>query len=111
MNSIVTRRRFRGMKNALISLALGAALILASNPAAADCYADYKAKRDNPLNLHYGVMQLPDSACASVDAASPVIAQRIAADGWTLLNVVSLFGADGLTEKRKTSAGEYFLRY
>ena len=99
------------MKNALTSLALVAALTLAAHPAAADCYADYKAKRDNPLNLHYGVIQLPDSACASADAARPVIAQRIAPDGWTLLNVVSLFGADGLTEKRRSSAGEFFLRY
>lgn len=99
------------MKNARIILALAATLALAANAATADCYADYKAKRDNPLNLHYGVMQLPDSACASADAARPVIAQRIAADGWTLLNVVSLFGADGLTEKRRSSAGEFFLRY
>ena len=31
------------------ALALGLAL---ASPAAADCYADYKAKQDRPLRLH-----------------------------------------------------------
>ena len=35
---------------------------------------------------------------------------RLAADGWTLLNVLSTFGPEGL-EERKDSAGAYFLRY
>jgi hypothetical protein len=42
-------------------------------PAAAACYADYRAQKTNPLDLHYGVIQLPDDAC-SVGAAAPVIA-------------------------------------
>ncbi len=40
----------------LITLAT-LALVLAG-PAAAECYADYKAKRDEPLQLHYGVAQV-----------------------------------------------------
>ena len=87
-----------------------AVLILAlAGPAAAECYADYKAKRDEPLKLHYGVAQVSDANC-SPGAAEGELAPRLAADGWTLLNVLSPFGPEGL-EDRKASAGEYFLRY
>ena len=92
------------MKKLALILAL-----MAAAPASASCYADYKAKRDNPLRLHYGVIELPDSAC-SPDAAKNQIAQRISADGWKLLNILSIFQNDGL-EERKASAGQYFLRY
>jgi len=92
------------MKKLALILAL-----MAAAPASASCYADYKAKRDNPLRLHYGVIELPDSAC-SPGAAKNQIAQRISADGWKLLNVLSIFQNDGLKE-RKASAGQYFLRY
>ena len=38
----------------MIRTFLAAALALAlAGPAAAECYADYKAKRDEPLKLHY----------------------------------------------------------
>lgn len=77
-------------------------------PAHAQCYADYKAKQDNPLRLHYGVVQLQGPCQAS--AARSEIAARIARGGWTLLNVVSVFGPEGLNE-RKDSAGPYFLRF
>ena len=47
-------------------------------PAAAEaaCYADYKAKQDSPLRLHYGVVQL-SGQCAPAAAAAE--AKRIAA--------------------------------
>ena len=99
-----------GMKRTIVlSLGLIAALGTAA-PAAAACYADYKAKKDSPLRLHYGVVELPDSACGNRKAAAQVIGKRIKADGWKLLNVMSTFGKDGLAE-RKESAGAYFLRY
>ena len=94
------------MTRLLLSAAL--ALVLAG-PAAAECYADYKAKRDEPLKLHYGVAQVSDGNC-SPGAAEGELAPRLAADGWTLLNVLSTFGPEGL-EERKASAGAYFLRY
>ena len=75
---------------------------------AAECYADYKAKQDNPLKLHYGVLQL-NGACDAGSARAEV-AQRIAAEGWTLLNVLSVFGPDGL-QQRKSDAGPYYLRF
>ncbi len=87
-----------------------AAVMLAfAGPVAAECYADYKAKRDEPLKLHYGVAQVSDANC-SPGAAEGELAPRLAADGWTLLNVLSTFGPEGL-EERKASAGEFFLRY
>ena len=94
------------MKRLMLTTLLG--LILAA-PASAECYADYKAKQDGPLRLHYGVAQVSDSNC-SVGAAAAELAPRLAAAGWTLLNVLSTFGPEGLGE-RQASAGEYFLRY
>jgi hypothetical protein len=98
--------RSRKMKRLITSAALALALV---GPAAAECYADYKAKRDEPLQLHYGVAQVSDANC-SPGAAEGELAPRLAADGWTLLNVLSTFGPEGLAE-RKASAGDYFLRY
>jgi len=89
-----------------LSLAIGLLTVLAL-PVQAECYADYKAKQDNPLRLHYGVAQV--SACDKA-AAKAELADRLAAAGWTLLNVLSVFGPEGL-EERKASAAEYFLRF
>ncbi|MCL3881408.1 hypothetical protein [Marivita sp. GX14005] len=78
-------------------------------PAAqAACYADYKAKQDKPLRLHYGVAEI-DTPC-DVESAAKQLNERLGRAGWTLLNVVSVFGDDGLAE-RKESAGPNFLRY
>lgn len=92
----------------LLALAFAAALIAA--PASAACYADYKAKQDNPLRLHYGVVQLSEASCANRKAAEQEVAARIGRDGWTLLNVLSIFGPEGL-DQRKRDAGANFLRY
>ncbi|MBE2275024.1 MAG: hypothetical protein IAE87_01880 [Rhodobacteraceae bacterium] len=94
----------------MIRTILAAALTFAlALPAGAECYADYKAKKDDPLQLHYGVAQVADGNC-SPGAAAGELAPRLASAGWTLLNVLSTFGSDGLGE-RKASAGDYFLRY
>ncbi len=78
--------------------------------AGAACYADYKAKQDDPLRLHYGVIELPDAACGDRQRARQEIQRRIARDGWQLLSVEGTFGADGL-DQRRGSAGDFFLRY
>lgn len=96
------------MTQTLRILGAATAIALTAGTAWAQCFADYKAKQDNPLRLHYGVVQL--SGACSADAARAEIAGRIARDGWTLLNVVSVFGPEGLAE-RKDSAGPYFLRF
>ena len=95
------------MRTTLVATVLGLAL---AGAARADCYADYKAKREPPLQLAYGVAQVPQGACGSKKEAASALAPRLAAAGWTLLSVVSLFGPEGLQE-RKASAGDQFLRY
>lgn len=82
----------------------------AALPAAASCYADYKAKREPPLQLHYGVIELARDPCRADDAARAEVRRRIAVEDWTLLQLRSTFGEDELQEKRR-DAGSYFLRY
>jgi hypothetical protein len=108
LNIAGNRRIFADMKPRFLLLAIPLAIGLAA-PAGAACFADYKAKREGPLQLHYGVAELSDSDC-SREAAGPEIARRIARDGWELLQVMSVFGDDGL-DSRRDSAGAYFLRY
>jgi hypothetical protein len=90
------------MKHLILTLA---ALFALSMPAHAACYVDYKAKKDDPLRLHYGVAEV---ACGG-DATSD-LAARLAANGWTLLAIVSSFDETGLAE-RQDSAANYFLRF
>ena len=96
-----------------MSFKLGCAAVVIglafAGAARAECFADYKAKQDNPLRLHYGVIALPDNACSKA-AAKGVIAPRLQQQGWTLLNVLSIFGPEGLAE-RKASAGAYYLSF
>ncbi len=96
------------MKRILIPGLLGLTLTLAAEAATAACYADYKAKQNNPLRLHYGVVELRGDCSRA--AAQAEIASRLDSAGWILLNVVSVFDESGL-EQRKSSAGQYFLRF
>lgn len=97
------------MKQIVFTSLIAAGLALAAPlQARAECYADYKAKQDAPLRLHYGVAQIRGDC--SKGAAKAELKPRLAAEGWTLLNILSVFGAEGL-EERKGSAGQYFLRY
>lgn len=75
--------------------------------AQAACFADYKAKKDNPLRLHYGVAQV---ASCNRSGAETELRRRLEAEGWTLLNVLGVFDEAGLPE-RKDSAGRYYLRF
>lgn len=79
-----------------------------ANAAQAACFADYKAKRDDPLRLHYGVAQINGPCSAS--AAAQELAPRLDADNWQLLSIESVFDEAGL-EERRASAGENYLRY
>lgn len=97
------------MKHLTLALLVTAALGLAAIPAqAAGCYADYKAKQENPLRLHYGVAQI--NGTCDRNAARAELSARLETRGWTLLNVVSVFPESGLNQ-RKDSAGQYFLRF
>jgi len=92
-----------------ISLAALLVLLLAA-PANAACFADYKAKRDKPLRLHYGIIELPDAVCGDAALTRAEIQKRIAKGKWQLLNVLSIFDATE-AQNRKESAGQFFLRF
>ena len=94
------------MRRSLPLAALFAALAL---PASADCFAEYKAKRDDPLRLHYGIMALP-APCPDRRAAAGALAPRLAAAGWTLLDVVALSTTQP-TDEMQANAGQHYLRY
>lgn len=96
------------MKQIVVLCALIACLALPDPAYAANCFADYKAKQDNPLRLHYGVMEL-QGPCKR-KAARAEVSARLSAHGWKLLNVVSVFGPEGLSERR-ANAGGYYLRF
>ena len=83
-------------------------LLLSASMAQAACYADYKAKQDDPLRLHYGVVEVRGDC--SVASAEQQLRDALASNGWQLLNVLGVFDDAGLDE-RKDSAGDYFLRF
>ena len=83
--------------------------VLAATPAAAACYADYKAKQDNPLRLQYGIVELPPAACDDRAAATRHVAGVLAQHGWTLLQIETTFGDEGFAERRGR-AGAIHLR-
>lgn len=92
----------------MIRLLLAAFLSLAiASQAGAACFVEYKAKRDNPLRLHYGIVQLDDRACGN---PGPAVARRIAAGGWELLTVMGVLSR-AEAERRRGDAGAYYLRY
>lgn len=86
------------------------ALLWSAGQVQAACYADYKASRDNPLKLHYGVIRVDVDPCAMSDQVLHVVAERLKASGWKLLQVQSVFEEGGL-ERRREDAGQYFLRF
>jgi hypothetical protein len=85
-------------------------LVLLALPALAQepCFADYKASREEPLQLQYGVAEVYGEC--TVPSAEAELEPRLATDGWQLLEVMATFDSTGLEERRE-SAGEYFLRY
>ncbi|KAA9005965.1 hypothetical protein [Histidinibacterium aquaticum] len=93
------------MTRILLALAI---LTLTALPAAAECFADYKAKRDDPLRLHYGVAEIEGSC--SVDNASEQLNDRLSEAGWQLLEVLDTFDEDG-ADSRRDDAGNNYLRY
>lgn len=83
--------------------------LLAASPAAGQCFADYKARRDNPLRLQYGIVELPAAACNDAQAATRHVSQVLAQHGWTLLQIESTFGREGF-DQRSGRAGAIHLR-
>ena len=92
------------MKWIIITLA-----IFLTQSAQAACYADYKAKQENPLKLHYGIMKF-DSVECTASIVQKKVAHRLLPHGWTLLNLLTV-SRKLPTTQRKENAGENFLRY
>jgi len=70
----------------IAALALGLSAAAASAQAA--CLVEYKAKRDNPLELFYGTAQVGGD-CSQADATAR-LQQQLAQEGLTLLKVLSV---------------------
>lgn len=99
------------MKQTLRILVLALPLIsVLPAVAAADCFAEYKAKRDDPLRLHYGIALLPGGSCPSKNSAAARLEPRLDRVGWTLLNIVGLSDTPP-SGKKKANAGEFYLRF
>lgn len=98
------------VSRSLRAVTLAAPLALAALPAMAQCFADYRAQRTGPVQFHYGVVELPQAACGDAAAAARHLAPRLQADGWTLVDILSTFGPEGL-DQRRARAGNFFLRY
>lgn len=75
------------MRHAITLLAF--LMAFTASAASAACTVEYKAKRDNPLRLEFGVTTVPDSACTKA-AARSIVAAQLAQRGWQLLNIVSV---------------------
>src|SRR6056297_2464196 len=89
LNSHAVSAQLDPMKQKILSLTLVSALALAL-PAMAQAagMAEYKAKRDKPLELHYDVAQISGS-CTIANARSQ-LADRLSRQGLTLLKVLSV---------------------
>ena len=81
---------------------------LSSVAHAEDCFVLYKAKKDNPLKLHLGLMKI-DLTCSD-DAIEAILRRRLLPAGWSLLQIVNV-SQDIAVEKIKRDLGEYFLKY
>jgi hypothetical protein len=81
---------------------------LSSAAHAEDCFVLYKAKKDNPLKLHLGLMKI-DRTCSD-DTIEAISRLRLQPAGWSLLQIVNV-SKDIEVEKIKRDLGEYFLKY
>lgn len=97
------------MKYIVKTFLIGTIIGLASTANAA-CFAEYKAKRDNPLRLHYGIAQISSGGCPAAATAQSQLQSRLANGGWVLLQLQSLSTATP-TAQMKGDAGEFYLRY
>lgn len=108
MSQSGTNIMFRTFKRLLAPALLVLAMAM-PGAAAADCYVSYKAKQDNPLRLHFGVLVIGGS-CPSTNAAARQASNRLASGGWTLLNVLRVAPSPPSSAER-ANAGQYYLRF
>jgi hypothetical protein len=68
----------------------------------------YKAKKDNPLKLHLGLIQI-NGQCSDHDVEG-ITNKRLSSTGWKLLQIVTASGNID-TKKMESDLGDYFLKY
>lgn len=68
--------------------ALTVGLVVSATAAQASCIVEYKAKRDNPLELYYDVAQVGGDC--TVAEVSERLQKELAKQGLTLLKVLSV---------------------
>lgn len=90
-----------------ISLALCFATFF-SAAYANECFVLYKAKKDNPLKLHLGLIQI-NGQCSDHDVEG-ITSKRLSSTGWKLLQIVTSSGNID-TKKMESDLGDYFLKY
>ena len=76
------------MKRVLITPVAIVALLFGAQAANAACSVEYKAKRDNPLELFYDVAQV--SGDCNIAAVTPKLKKKLKKKGLTLLKVLSV---------------------
>lgn len=89
----------------LITYAL-LALSLSAVPGHAACFVEYKAKQDNPLRLHYGIIKVGGD-CSDADAKAT---SRLQSNGWSLLTILSA-SQEKPSRNKQENAGANYLRY
>jgi hypothetical protein len=73
-----------------------------------ECFVLYKAKKDNPLKLHLGLIQI-SGQCSEHDVEY-ITSRRLNLTDWKLLKIVkSSSNIDA--EKMERDLGDYFLKY
>ncbi|WP_323769541.1 hypothetical protein [Antarctobacter sp.] len=93
-----------------LSRGFAAALLLVTlalpSAAAADCYVHYKAKRNKPYGLHYGIVHVSGSCPSSPQRT---VQSRISSGGWSILNIVKVTTARP-NSSEIASAGSHYYR-
>jgi hypothetical protein len=83
-----------------------AAMVMLAVPAHAACFAEYRASRQNPVQLAYGVAQIPGGNC-SAQAAAQYLQSRLSRSGWTLQNIVSTVSRNSAPANSGYTGGHY----
>lgn len=96
MNNITVWTYVLAMMRKTVSIAALALALSFGSQAHAACYAEYQATK-KPHKYHTGVIELPNKICKKDAAIRKNISKRLKVGGWTLLNVISVFGPDGLS--------------
>lgn len=87
----------------LVTLATVAAL---AAPAHAACYAEYRAQRQSPVQLAFGVAEIRGGAC-NAQAAANYLRNTLGRSGWTLSNIVSTVNSNSAPGNSGYTNGHY----